>query len=145
MNIGKTKVKLFGKTAKVPLQAHDNDSGYDLFVNRIEKIPAENGTKYRCFFGVGVMPPKGYFFEVVPRSSFSKLGFSMQHGIIDADFTGEIFSVITAETSPAAELPAVNDRIAQLILRPLLHTTFELAEELDKTFRGENGFGSSGR
>ena len=102
-------------------------------------------------FGIKVEPPEDYYFELVPRSSFSKTGFVMANsiGIIDPDYRGEWMMVIRSVsrlfiTNFVEEL-FINKRVAQAILRKIQPDhNVEFVEELSATDRGENGFGSSG-
>lgn len=66
------------------------------------------------------------------------------NGVIDADYRGEIgVTLINLSTEPYTIQP--NDRIAQLVISPYIHAEWKEVDELDKTERGENGFGHTGR
>lgn len=84
-----TKVKLLNDKAVMPVRAHDSDSGYDIKMTGIKKIEGDV-----VFFetGISVEPPKGHYFQIVPRSSISKLPLSLANsvGIIDEHYRGEI-------------------------------------------------------
>ena len=91
--------------------------------------------------------PEGYEAQVRPRSGLaSRHGITLLNapGTIDADYRGEI-CVILLNTSN--ETFTVNDgeRIAQLVIAPVVQATFVPTNELDSTARGEGGFGSTGR
>lgn len=97
--------------------------------------------------GFSVAIPEGYEIQVRPRS-----GLAVRHGItvinspgtIDADYRGEI---CVALMNLGAE-PFVlhrGDRIAQLVLAPVVKAQFEIVQELDNTERGDGGFGHTGR
>ena len=84
-----SKIKLIDDRAKIPSRAHESDTGYDLKMIDVEKIQGDT-----IFFktGISVEPPSGFYFEVYPRSSISKLPLSLSNsvGIIDSDYRGEI-------------------------------------------------------
>ena len=65
-------------------------------------------------------------------------------GTIDSDYRGEI-KVIIYNHSNSDFLINNKDRIAQMILTPVLKMEFEMTDELPETIRGEDGFGSTGK
>ena len=64
-------------------------------------------------------------------------------GVVDADYRGEIKVALHNHSAIPATVEA-GDRIAQLVIAPVLHAEFLEAEELSDTLRGEGGFGSTG-
>jgi dUTP pyrophosphatase len=157
----KTKVKFLHKNATFK-KAYDDDSGFDLTACGYEY--KKDGLWY-IKLGVAVEPPKGYYFEVVPRSSFGKTPFIFANniGIIDQGYRGEwLLSVrhldfiyyddlyyeacrFQCVTADAIESYLVNKRIAQAVLREYHNCEVEVVDELSTTERGLNGFGSSGK
>ena len=91
--------------------------------------------------------PKGFEAQVRPRS-----GLALRHGIlipnapgtIDADYRGEI-QVILMNAGEAAFLIARGDRIAQLVVAPVVRPEWVEVDALDATERGEGGFGHTGQ
>jgi len=83
----KTRVKFLHENATFK-KAYPTDSGYDLTACDYEY--KGNGL-WHIKLGVAVQPPEGYYFEVVPRSSFSKTPFILPNniGIIDMSYRGE--------------------------------------------------------
>lgn len=135
------RVKKSHPDAVVPTKAHSSDAGFDITV--IREIKTEGDV---TFYGTGihVEPPFGYYFQLVPRSSISKTGYSLANsvGIIDAGYQGELIIALRKnEDRKTLELPC---RIAQLIpfeihpMRPVLVERF-----LGETVRGQGGFGST--
>lgn len=165
----KVKVKLLSEKAVLPNRAHKTDTGYDLKFTEVHKVSGDV-----IFFktGVSLQPSKGYYFEVVPRSSISKLPLSMANsvGIIDENYTGEIIIPVrvhhgqmgfspksTSYPNGLVEAFGVRPQtmlslaglilekkpcLFQAILRKRLSCDFQL-EELDHTDRGDGGFGST--
>jgi dUTP pyrophosphatase len=115
--------------------------GIDLYANEIEDC----GTYIKVKTGIHVQPPKGFYFDLVVRSSTHKKGLMLYNdvGIIDQSYTGEIIAVLY-KTADFKELPKVGDRLVQLIPRRSLLVEFIEVSELDSSERGNNGFGSSG-
>lgn len=141
-----------------PKKNNPTDSGYDLSILSVEKKIDSMTTMYDT--GVRVVLPEGYYCEVYPRSSISRLGYMLTNsvGVIDNSYSGCIKIVLT-KINPDA--PDIGDtfpynpprkfplRVAQLIVRKLKDTTAEYYEtesagDALNTVRGDNGFGSSG-
>jgi len=97
--------------------------------------------------GISVKIPDGYYIELVPRSGNGlKRGISFPNsvGIIDSDYTGEIGLIIENNTGDVMHLKK-GERLGQIILKKKETIEWEVVEELDKTDRGEKGFGSTGK
>ncbi len=96
--------------------------------------------------GVAIALPEGYEAQVRPRS-----GLALKHGVtclnapgtIDADYRGEI-GVILINHGGEPFTVRRGDRIAQLVVAPVVQATLSLVDDLDGTVRGSRGFGSSG-
>lgn len=97
--------------------------------------------------GLRLAIPDGYEVQIRPRS-----GLALKHGItlpntpgtIDSDYRGSLGVIVM---NAGQEPFAINhgDRIAQLIVAPVVQAQFELVESLSDTARGAGGFGSTGR
>ena len=97
--------------------------------------------------GISVKIPDGYYIELVPRSGNAlKRGISFTNsiGVIDSDYTGEIGLIIENNTGDMMHL-GKGERLGQIILKKKETIEWEIVEELDKTDRGEKGFGSTGK
>lgn len=129
--------------AVVPAKAPPSDIGYDLTVIDVFKQISESITLFET--GIRVSPPEGYYLEILPRSSMSKTGYMLTNsvGTIDPDYTEKILKI--ALTKVAKELPDIKLPFtrSQLVLRKAEYAEMVQAESLDKTTRGEGGFGSS--
>ena len=96
--------------------------------------------------GIAIALPQGYEAQVRPRS-----GLAARHGIscvntpgtIDADYRGEIHDNLINPGQADFNIKR-GDRIAQMIIAPVIQAAWEVAEELDETARGTGGFGSTG-
>jgi dUTP pyrophosphatase len=96
--------------------------------------------------GVRMAIPKGYEGQVRPRS-----GLAIKHGIalvnspgtIDSDYRGEI-GVILVNLGQDAVRFERGERIAQMVICPIVRAELQVVESLEETSRGEGGFGSTG-
>ena len=97
--------------------------------------------------GISIAVPLGYEAQVRPRS-----GLALEHGIllpnspgtIDSDYRGEV-KVILHNAGAKPFTVRRGDRIAQLVIAPVIQPVWEERASLEDTGRGEGGFGSSGR
>ena len=134
--------------AKVPERGSKFAAGYDLSacIPDMERVIIHPGETVKIPTGLAFAYPEGYFGAVCARSGLatkSGLAPANKIGILDEDYRGEVFIALHNHSS---EVQVVNhgDRIAQLILLPYLNVDFVESDKLDKTERGEGGFGSSG-
>ncbi|MGY1916575.1 dUTP diphosphatase [Blastococcus sp. SYSU DS0973] len=138
-------VLLTAPDGAVPRYALPGDAGADLTASEdVELAPFERrlvGT------GVAVAIPEGYAGFVHPRSGLAhRLGLSMVNapGTIDSGYRGEIM-VNLINLDPAAPLRlARGDRIAQLVVQPVVRARFVPVPALPASARGEGGHGSTG-
>jgi dUTP pyrophosphatase len=130
----------------VPAYAHPGDAGADLVAAEDVKLPP--GGRAVVSTGVAVAVPEGYAAFVHPRS-----GLAARHGVtlvnapgtIDAGYRGEIQVVLinTDQTEPF--VVRRGDRIAQLVVQPVVRANFHPVAVLPPSPRGDGGFGSTGR
>ena len=95
--------------------------------------------------GVHISLPEGYEAQVRGRSGLNKThGIVVPTGTIDADYRGEIGVVVyNLSREPFTIHPG--DRIAQLVICPVIQADWQQVDQLDKTDRGDSGFGSTGK
>jgi dUTP pyrophosphatase len=138
----RTVVPLVGD-GKTPTRAYRGDAGSDLYTMG-EWIALPN-TLTNISTGVRVRLPEGFYARIVARSgTLRKYGILVNEGIIDNGYTGELFVCVFNPNDHEVIIPD-GDRLAQLILCPIVDAQFERVEILPTTERGERGFGSSGR
>lgn len=130
------------ENAVEPFKNRVSDTGFDLTI--VSKTKEINGV---CYYdtGIQVCPPHGFYFEIVGRSSISKTGWMLANniGIIDASYRGNII-VALVKVNPEAEEIKLPMRIVQLIPRELVIMNALEVKKIEKTTRGDKGFGSSG-
>ena len=130
----------------LPSYARDGDAGLDLLATR--SVTLDPGERALIGTGIAVAIPEGYAGFVQPRSGLALrhgIGLVNSPGLIDSGYRGEI-SVIVVNHDP--KLPARiwrGDKVAQLLILPVVAANLLVCEELPASSRGEGGFGSSGR
>ncbi len=131
----------------IPVQAHDDDAGYDLCAREDAHLTAGGG-RVLVPTGLAIAIPSGYAGFVLPRS-----GLAMKHGVtvanapglIDAQYRGEL-KVALVNTDPSEDYDvAKGDRIAQLVIQKVEYVEWVEVDQLDETQRDTFGFGSTGR
>jgi len=129
----------------LPRYAHEGDAGLDLF--SAESIVLEPFQRALVGTGIAVAIPAGHAGFVQPRSGRAlKEGLSLPNapGLIDSHYRGEV-KVVLINLDPHQSLHiSRGERIAQLVIQPIVTCEPQEVEELDRTARGEGGFGSSG-
>jgi len=130
--------------AKAPVYATAGSAGADLCcLEPFELAPLE---RRLVPTGIRMEVPPGYEVQIRPRSGLAlKKGISMVNtpGTIDSDFRGEI-GVILINLGSEIVVFESGERIAQMVLCPVLQAQFEVVSSLDASERGEGGFGSTG-
>ena len=132
--------------AVLPERAHDGDAGLDLRALEGGSIPA--GERLRVGTGLAVALPEGHAGLVVPRWGLaSRHGVTVANapGLIDSGYRGELqVLLLNASSDETFEFEA-GERIAQLVVVPVVLPVPAETSSLDETPRGGGGFGSSGR
>lgn len=119
-------------------------AGMDL--RSIEPVELEPMERKLVSTGIRIAIPEGCEGQVRPRSGLAvKHGISMVNtpGTIDSDYRGEIKVLLINLGQNVVQL-AAGERIAQLVICPVVRAEIAVVEELDDTQRGSGGFGSTG-
>ena len=122
-------------------------SGLDLKAGIENKIIIKSNEFLVVPTGIILEIPKGFEAQVRPRSGLAaNNGISVLNtpGTIDSDYRGEI-KVILFNHGKNDFLINNKDRIAQMILTPVIKMDLEETDDLPETIRGEGGFGSTGK
>jgi dUTP pyrophosphatase len=132
--------------AVLPTRAHDGDAGLDLYACEAAHIGP--GERWSVGTGVAVEIPEGHAGLVLPRSGLAKKhGIALVNapGLIDSGYRGEL-RVLLLNTDPADIFRVEpGDRIAQLVISPVVVAEPVETTALADSVRGDGGFGSSGR
>lgn len=137
------KIQKISENAKLPKYAHDSDAGADVYAS--EEVTIEPYATELVKTGIKLSIPKGYEIQLRPRSGLSlktNLRIANAPATIDADFRGEIGVIINNNGSTPYTIN-VGDRIAQMVISPVPMIKWVESDSLDKTERGENGYGST--
>ena len=130
----------------LPVYARGGDAGLDLFA--ATGVTLAPGERSRIPTGVAVAIPEGYAGFVQPRSGAAArqgLGLVNSPGLIDSGYRGEI-AVVAINLDPAQPIVIERgDKVAQLVIQPVVVAALEEVDELPASDRGAAGFGSTGR
>lgn len=130
--------------AHIPQKAHEDDAGFDLYASEDFLLKAHS---FGCVpTAISMELPRGTEAQVRPRS-----GLAAGHGItvlnapgtIDAGYRGEVKVILINHGDNDFEITA-GMRIAQLVISSVINASFVEVSSLDRSDRGEGGFGSSG-
>ena len=143
----KVLVKKLDPKVKLPSYKTKGSSGMDLmaFISNPIKVPPNNLALIPT--GLSIAIPDDVEVQIRPRSGLaakSNIGILNTPGTIDSDYRGEL-KVILFNHGNKEFIINNNDRIAQMILMPVLKVDFEEVDELPNTLRGSGGFGSTGK
>lgn len=142
------KVKKLRENAVLPHRATEGSAGADLYACIDEPILLEPGRL--------VMIPTGIAIELADKGMaaflFARSGLGVKHGItlsnsvgvVDSDYRGEVcVGLCNVSSEPYTITP--NERIAQMVIMPVVCADYVEAQELGDTERGAGGFGSTGK
>ncbi len=141
MSISTLKVKKLDPQAKLPLRAHDTDSGADLFALNRTVLPPRAITHVHT--GICVELPENTSGIIWGKSSVESKGIKAMAGLVDAPYRGELI-VCMYNLNDTEFVFEAGQKVAQLVILPTLYPAFEQAQELSQTKRGAGGFGSTG-
>ena len=143
----KLLIKKLQKNIILPEYKTDGSSGMDLMANVEQTVKILPGEKKIISTGIMVAIPEQYEIQIRPRSGLAaKNGISVLNtpGTIDSDYRGEIKVILINLGKYTFEINK-NDRIAQMIVCPIIKVELKEVESLPETVRGEGGFGSTNK
>lgn len=129
------------ENAIMPSRAHGWDAGYDLFSREDATVWQNCGGKFDT--GVHIEIPEGYVGFIKSKSGLNARSGLQAEGVIDAGYTGSI-NVLLRNHGPRAVEIKKGQKIAQLVILPIITPELEVVDRLEETERGEGGFGSTG-
>ena len=145
--MAKVLIKKLDPAVNLPLYKSGGASGMDLMAFLKKSIDVKPKTSSMIPTGLSVAFPKDYEIQIRPRSGLAaKNNISVLNtpGTIDSDYRGEIKIIIYNHGNDEFRVNN-GDRIAQMILAPVLKIEFEETDNLPETIRGKSGFGSTGK
>ena len=143
----KVLVKKLKPSVKLPSYKTDGASGMDLMAYIDKSIELKPGESCLVPTGLSVAFPEEYEIQIRPRSGLAaKNNISVLNtpGTIDSDYRGEIKVILFNHGNKRFKINN-NDRIAQMILTPVIKIELEETKELPKSIRDTGGFGSTGK
>ena len=143
----KVLIKKLSPSVQLPSYKTNGASGMDLMAFIKEPINLEPGKSCLVPTGLSVAFPKEYEIQIRPRSGLAaKNNISVLNtpGTIDSDYRGEL-KIILFNHSNKNFVINNNDRVAQMILTPIIKMELEETNELPESIRGDGGFGSTGK
>lgn len=140
-------VKKLHPDAILPTYGSAEAAGADLYACLEKAVVVQPGETAWIPTGLAMEIPKGCAGLVYARSGLAcKKGLAPANkvGVIDSDYRGPITVVLHNHGSESQTI-AHGERIAQMIITPVLTPAYEVVEELSDTGRGQGGFGSTGK
>ena len=140
-------IKKLNPGVELPVYKTKGASGMDLMAFTEEPIKIAPNSSYLVPTGLSMAFSKDYEIQIRPRSGLAaKNNITVLNtpGTIDSDYRGEI-KIILFNHGKEAFIINNKDRVAQMILTPVVKMKFEEVENLPDTLRGEGGFGSTGK
>ena len=143
----KVLLKKLNPNVKVPVYKTEGASGMDLMAFIEKPINIKPQTSELVPTGLAIAFSEKYEVQIRPRSGLaakSNITVLNTPGTIDSDYRGEL-KVILFNNGEKDFIVNNGDRIAQMVLMPILKVEFEEVNELPETIRGSGGFGSTGK
>ncbi|WP_440931677.1 dUTP diphosphatase [Candidatus Pelagibacter sp.] len=140
-------IKKLNPSVQLPSYKTSGASGMDLMAFIEKPINLEPGKSCLVPTGLSLAFPEEYEIQIRPRSGLAaKNNITVLNtpGTIDSDYRGEL-KIILFNHGNENFLINNNDRVAQMILTPIIKMELHEKEELPETVRGEGGFGSTGK
>lgn len=159
------QIKLLPNNTKVPVRANATDAGMDVFAT--EDILIKPMQTHILPLGFQMAIPEGYEATIRQRSGItSRTNLHIELGTIDSPYRGEVGAIVrnismvsaheesiyTLDKAPDQEQRTAphsyqilkGDKIAQIVISPIVTPSIQIVDELNETARGTNGFGSTG-
>ena len=141
-------IKKLDSSKDIPLPCHmtGGSAGMDVFAAVEKEENILPGERKIISTGIAIALPEGYEAQIRPRSGLAiKSGITLINspGTIDMDYRGEI-KIIMINHGKKPFVVKRGDRIAQMVIQRICRVTWDLENGLDKTSRGDGGFGHTG-
>lgn len=137
----KIKIKRLTPSAKIPKSPRKEDAGMDIFSD--EELTIKPNHRALVKTGISMEFPIGYVALVWDKSGIAKKGLTKVGGVIDSGYRGE-YKIMLHNISSESYQIKKGEKIAQILIQPVVRPVIEEVEELSFSDRGENGFGSTG-
>lgn len=142
------KIKKLKDNAKIPFRATEGSAGMDLYACINEAITIKPHEIKLIPTGIAIALESADYVTYI----YARSGLAIKHGIapancvgvIDSDYRGEVCVGLLNQTEKEFTIEP-NERIAQMVIAPVILPEIEVVDELDDTARGAGGFGSTGK
>jgi len=139
------KLQKLDEKAIIPKYHSEFAAGFDL--HSLKDYEIKPNERVLIHTGIAMAIENGYELQIRPRS-----GLALKHGItvlntpgtVDSDYRGEIMVLLMNHSDETFTIKQ-NERIAQGVIQKVIQASFVEVEELERTQRGESGFGSTGK
>ena len=142
------KIKKLKDNAKIPFRATEGSAGMDLYACIDEAVTIKPHEIKLIPTGIAIALESADYVAYI----YARSGLAIKHGIapancvgvIDSDYRGEVCVGLVNQTENDFTIEP-NERIAQMVIAPVILPEIEIVDELDDTARGAGGFGSTGK
>lgn len=144
MSNAKIPIRILDERAQIPQRGSEYAAGVDL--RALDDVDIPSGMTQFVHTGLAMELPEGYCGLVCARSGLaSKQGLAPANkvGVVDSDYRGELMVALHNHSHEDRHIEA-GERIAQLLIIPVLMADYVAADELSDSARGAGGFGSTG-
>ena len=138
----KIKIKKLKEDAKLPKYHHPGDVGMDVYA--METHTLQPGEHKFFYHGFAMEFPIGYAAIIKDKSGISKAGLHSMGGVFDAGYRGE-YNTHLVNLSDKPYTVEEGDKVAQIVVYPVVIAELEVTDTLSESARGEGAFGSTGR
>ena len=142
------QVKRLRPSAMLPQRGTPHSSGLDVYADLKDAGGSIDLSLQPQLIptGIAIAVPAGFEVQLRPRSGLSKRGVVVAFGTVDADYRGEVFVNMSSPGANGGRFRIEHgERIAQLVVAPVVLAAVVEVDELSDTARGDGGFGSTGR
>lgn len=134
-------MKIFNYGYKqMPSRQHSTDAGYDIYLKEDVYIPTHSTVIIGCGFGIEL--PENTMAQIIARSSSAKNGLILAASPVDCGYQGEVHMIVTNTTDMQLEFKE-GDRLAQMVIVPIITPELEEGDIVYETERGTGSFGST--
>lgn len=135
------KIKKLNPDAIIPSYAHEGDAGMDIYsCEDFILLPHE---RHLFSTGISIELPEGYVALIWDKSGVANKGIKSMGGVIEYTYRGE-YKIILYNTSKEPYEVKKSQKIAQILIQPIMNANVQEVNELSETKRGDGAFGSTG-
>ena len=128
--------------ATIPSKGTPTAAGFDLYSAKTITISPQ--TREVVSTDLKIELPRNSYGQIAPRSGLALKGLDIGAGVINQDYGGNL-KVLLINNGTTRYKVREGERVAQLLVKPILNPTIEMVEELTESTRGDRGFGSTGK